>query len=201
MWKWQCFCQSEINANKMSKDQTTDITNEEIEIENPLNDRADKDNEVGEDTVNDAIAKLEFELTDSKDKYLRLYSEFENFRRRTSKEKMEIISAANEQLMLALIPIADDIERSKANQAISEDIQAIKDGVNLIFNKFTKTLEQKGLKPLETVGKVFNPDLHEAITQIPAPTDDMKGKIVDEIEKGYFLNDKLIRVAKVVIGA
>ncbi|MFN0048002.1 MAG: nucleotide exchange factor GrpE [Cytophagales bacterium] len=185
----------------MSKDQTTDITNEDLETENPLNDLADKGTEVGEDTGNDAITKLEFELTDAKDKYLRLYSEFENFRRRTSKEKMEMISAANEQLMLALIPIADDIERSKANQAVSEDIQAIKDGVNLIFNKFTKTLEQKGLKPLETVGKVFNPDLHEAITQIPAPTDDMKGKIVDEIEKGYFLNDKLIRVAKVVIGA
>lgn len=180
----------------MNTDQTTDLSTEENEPENQTAQLEDT-----ESTENEAFAKLEADLAEAKDKYLRLYSEFDNFRRRTSKEKVELISAANEQLMLALLPVADDMERSKANQASIEDIQLLKDGVNLIFHKFLKTLEQKGLKPLEVVGQVFNPDLHEAITQIPAPSEDLKGKIVDEIEKGFFLNDKLIRVAKVVIGA
>lgn len=184
----------------MNTHQTTDFSTENQEIDQEAEQSFEQQQSL-ESTDNESIAKLEADLSESKDKYLRLYSEFENFRRRTSKEKMELISAANEQLMLALIPVADDIERSYSNQESFEDIQLLKDGVNLIFNKFSKILEQKGLNPLESKGENFNPDLHEAITQIPAPSEELKGKIIDEIEKGYYLNDKLIRVAKVVIGA
>ncbi len=184
----------------MNTHQTNDFSTENQEVEQETEQSVEQQQTL-ESTENEAIAKLEADLSESKDKYLRLYSEFENFRRRTSKEKMELISAANEQLMLALIPVADDIERSYSNQESFEDIQLLKDGVNLIFNKFSKILEQKGLNPLESKGENFNPDLHEAITQIPAPSEELKGKIIDEIEKGYYLNDKLIRVAKVVIGA
>lgn len=141
------------------------------------------------------------ELAEMKDKYLRLYSEFENFRRRTAKEKTELITTANASLILALLPVVDDIERSQASIQQAGDVQALKEGVELIFSKLQKILENKGLKALQSKGELFNPDIHEAITQIPAPSDDLKGKIVDEIEKGYYLNEKLIRVAKVVIGA
>ena len=147
------------------------------------------------------FGKVQQELAEMKDKYLRLYSEFENFRRRTSKEKIELIGSANEQLMVSLLPVIDDMERSKQSLETATDVTALKEGIDLVFNKFFKTLESKGLKPLDSKGKEFNADIHEAITQIPAPSDDLKGKIVDEIEKGYYLNEKLIRVAKVVIGA
>jgi len=180
----------------MNEDQTTNFSTEEIVIDQP-----EVQHSTEENSDSEHIAKLETDLSESKDKYLRLYSEFENFRRRTSKEKMELISSASEQLMLALIPVADDIERFYSNQDTITDLQVLKDGVKLIFSKFSRTLEQKGLKTLEAKGENFDSELHEAITQIPAPSDEMKGKVVDEIEKGYYLNDKLIRVAKVVIGA
>jgi molecular chaperone GrpE len=150
---------------------------------------------------NDKVSKLEEELAEMKDKFLRLSAEFDNFRRRTSKEKIDLISTAEERLILALLPVVDDIERARPSFETVSDVAVLKEGVELIFNKLAKTLENKGLKPLLTKGEVFNPDLHEAITQIPAPSDDLKGKVVDEIEKGYYLNEKLIRVSKVIIGS
>ncbi len=156
-----------------------------------------------EDTAGDEIDKLSIELQESKDKYLRLYSEFENFRRRTAKEKLDLISTANEDLMSALLPVLDDFER--ASKSIGDeggDSGSIKEGLDLIFGKFKKTLEQKGLKPMDTgQGSDFDPDFHEAITQIPAPSKKLKGKVVDVVEKGYMLKDKVIRYAKVVIGS
>lgn len=147
------------------------------------------------------VSKLQSELGESKDKYLRLYSEFENFRRRTSKEKLELIQSANEQLIRALLPVADDFER--AEKALKEKSGNVNEneGFSLIQNKFKKVLEQYGVRPMVIpVGADFNPDLHEAITQIPAPQEELKGKVVDVVEKGYLLNDKLIRYAKVVVG-
>lgn len=159
----------------------------------------------GEDTnqeqaeVDEAIA-LKAELEESKDKYLRLYSEFENFRRRNAKERLELIKTANEELVTALLPVLDDFER--ATKAMGEDVKAVKEGVELIYNKLNKSLEQKGLKPMgDLIGKEFDADLHEAITHTPAPEESLKGKIVDVIENGYYLNDKVIRYAKVIIGA
>ena len=143
-------------------------------------------------------AKLQNELAESKDKYLRLYSEFENFRRRTAKEKLELIQSANEQLIKSLLPVVDDFERAeKAGQGSISDSE----GFMLIQNKLRKVLEQYGVKamPVEK-GSEFNADFHEAITQIPAPEETLKGKVVDVVEKGYLLNEKVIRYAKVVVG-
>lgn len=172
-----------------------DIVNETAEAQN--------DNEGAngqEDAVKD-VDKLAAELAEAKDKYLRLYADFENFRRRTSKEKLEFFKSANEEVIKAILPVVDDFERAQKSLTNLNDGAAVKEGMQIIYNKLYKTLEQKGLKPMDAVGKEFNPEFHEAITQIPAPSEDMKGKVIDEVEKGYFLNDKVIRFAKVVTGA
>lgn len=174
--------------------------NEEIVSEN--NDAAENVSEVQqpENKVSTDIEKLQGELGEQKEKYLRLYSEFENFRRRTSKEKLELISAANEQLIKALLPVIDDFDRAEKSFTDKNDKEL--EGFFLIHNKFRKILDQAGVKIMEAqVGSEFNPDLHEAITQIPASDENLKGKVVDVVESGYLLNDKVIRFAKVVVGS
>ena len=147
------------------------------------------------------VEKLEADLAESKDKYLRLYSEFDNFRRRTAREKLDLMQTAGERIVVALLPVIDDFNRAEDSLA-SNDAKAISEGVKLIADKFAKTLETEGLKLMETKeGTKFDPDFHEAVTQIPAPSKKLKGKIVDTIERGYFLGEKVIRHAKVVIGA
>ncbi|MFN0031168.1 MAG: nucleotide exchange factor GrpE [Flavobacteriales bacterium] len=144
--------------------------------------------------------KLRAEAADWRDKYLRLYAEFDNFRKRSQKERVDLLQTASADLMKELLNVLDDFDRAvKANETV-EDINAVKEGFVLIHQKLYRKLETKGLKPLNATGEVFDTDFHEAITQIPAPTDDMKGKVVDEVEKGYTLNDKVIRFSKVVIG-
>lgn len=146
--------------------------------------------------------KLRQELEESKDKYIRLYSEFENFRRRTSKEKLEMASTANASLMESLLPVLDDFERARRNMTDDSEITAVREGIELIQTKMTNILSQKGLKLMEVApGDAFDADKHEAITQIPAPQEELKGKIVDVVEKGYTLGDKVVRFAKVVTGA
>jgi molecular chaperone GrpE len=148
----------------------------------------------------DPNKKLQDELAEAKDKYLRLYAEFDNHRRRTAKEKLDMIQSANEQLLQSLLPIIDDFERAEKSFKDKNDKES--EGFFLIQNKFKKIIEQKGVKQMEAAaGSDFNPDLHEAITQIPAPTENLKGKVVDVIEKGYLLGDKVIRFAKVVVGS
>ena len=163
--------------------QNTDIVSEEIET--PIE-------EIPELTE---AEKLQTELYELKDKYLRLYSDFDNFRKRTAKEKLEMIQSASERVIVDIIPVIDDIERATANAQEGE----ISEGIHLIFNKLHNTLAVKGLKPMDAKGAVFNADLHEAITQFPAPTEEDKGKVFDVVEKGYYLNDKVIRFAKVVV--
>ncbi|CCH01104.1 GrpE protein [Fibrella aestuarina BUZ 2] len=141
------------------------------------------------------------ELAELKDKYLRLYADFENFRRRTAKEKLDLIANANEGLLVSLLPVVDDFERAMQSIGTSADPAAALEGIKLIHNKFVKTLEGKGLKPMTSKGEPFNADLHESVTQFPAPSDDLKGKVIDEVERGYLLNDKVIRYAKVIVGA
>ncbi len=141
------------------------------------------------------------EIAELKDKYLRLYADFENFRRRTAKEKLDLISTANESLMVSLLPVVDDFERAKQALETSTDVAMLKEGMAIIQHKLVKTLEGKGLKPMAAKGEVFDADLHESVTQFPAPSDDLKGKVIDEIEKGYYLNNKVIRFAKVIIGS
>jgi len=147
------------------------------------------------------VEKLEADLAESKDKYLRLYSEFDNFRRRTAREKLDLMQTAGERIVVALLPVIDDFNRAEDSLS-GDDAKAIAEGIKLISDKFAKTLEAEGLKLMETKeGSEFDPDFHEAITQIPAPSKKLKGKIVDTIERGYFLGEKVIRHAKVVIGA
>jgi molecular chaperone GrpE len=141
------------------------------------------------------IETLTNELAELKDKYLRLYSDFDNFRKRTAKEKLDMIQSASAGIITDILPVVDDIERAVANAQEGE----ISEGVTLIFNKLQHTLSSKGLKPMNAKGEVFNPDLHEAITQFPAPSEDDKGKVFDVVEKGYYLNEKVIRFAKVVV--
>lgn len=150
----------------------------------------------------DALKKLEAEVQEAKDKYVRLYADFENFRRRTAKEKIEQIKLANESLLKDLLPVLDDFERALKSFNEAEDKDAIKEGVKLIQDKFGKTLANKGLKPMESsIGKVFDVEEHESIAQVPAQSDDQKGKVIDEIERGYYLHDKVVRFAKVVVGS
>lgn len=146
------------------------------------------------------VEKIQSELAEQKDKFIRLYSEFENFRRRTSKEKLELIQSANEQLVKSLLPVVDDFDRAEKSFKDKDDKEL--EGFFLIHNKFKKIFEQSGIKPMDVkIGSEFNADLHEAITQIPAPDEKLKGKVVDVVEPGYLLNDKVIRFAKVVVGS
>ena len=147
-----------------------------------------------------AEEKLQLEVAELKDKYIRLYADFENFRRRTAKERLELLGNANAEMLKTILPIVDDFERAMQSFDTTTEVEPLKEGVSLIYHKLYKALESKGLKPMDSKGKAFDAELHESIAQFPAENDEMKGKIVDEVEKGYLLNDKVIRYAKVVVG-
>jgi len=156
---------------------------------------------LNEPVVNeDELEKMRAEIATLKDKYLRQIAEFDNFRKRTAKERMELIQTAGRDVISSLLEVLDDCERAEKQISNGQDITAISEGLQLVFQKLRNILQAKGLKPMESTGQDFNPDIHEAITEIPAPTEDLKGKVIDEIEKGYYLNDKIIRFAKVVVG-
>ncbi len=147
----------------------------------------------------DPAGKLQAELSEMKDTHLRLFAEFENYKRRTLKERSDLIRSAGADTLTALLPVLDDFERAlKANEKLENN--PMKEGVLLIYNKLVQTLDARGLKAMQSIGTEFNVDLHEAITNVPAPSEDLKGKVIDEVEKGYYLNDKVIRYAKVVVG-
>lgn len=148
-----------------------------------------------------AEEKLKAELVAANDKYLRLFAEFDNFRRRTTKERVDLLQTAGKEIIVSLLPVMDDFERAIRSMDNATDVDAVKAGVELIYNKLSSTLTQKGLKPMAALGETFDADIHEAITNVPAPTDDLKGKVIDEMEKGYYLGDKVVRFAKVIVGA
>ena len=145
------------------------------------------------------LAEAQATIEEQKDKYLRLSAEFDNYRKRTLKEKAELIKNGAEKTMIAILPVLDDFERALKNMEASEEAQAMKEGVELIFSKFQKALAQEGLQKIETEGREFDVDFHEAIALIPAPSEDLKGKILDCVQTGYMLNDKVIRHAKVAV--
>ena len=148
------------------------------------------------------VVDLNDQLVQERDKYLRLYSEFENFRRRTTKDRLDWMQTASKELVVSLLPVLDDMERAlKAMENLSEAEKKAVEGFDLIHKKMAGIFQKTGLKAMESIGEVFNADIHEAITQFPAPTPDMKGKVIDEVEKGYYLNDKVIRFARVVVGS
>lgn len=144
--------------------------------------------------------KLKQEINEANDKYLRLYAEFDNYKRRTAKERVELLQTAGKDVIVSLLTVLDDFERAEKANENAQDIDAIKEGINLIHQKLRTLLTQKGLKEMNSKGTEFDAEIHEAITNIPAPSDDLKGKVIDEVEKGYYLNEKVIRYAKVVVG-
>jgi molecular chaperone GrpE len=146
------------------------------------------------------VSELNQKLVDLNDKHIRLSAEFDNYRKRTLKEKMELTKSAGESILKGIHPVVDDFDRALAHVDDAKDLQAVKDGIGLIYNKFNDFLAQQGIKVIDAKGKVFDTDLHEAITKIPAPTEEMKGKVIDCVENGYTLNEKVIRFSKVVIG-
>lgn len=172
-----------------------------------LNNEQDQMDQVNEnqeqETVETETPKeptFEDKYNELNDKYLRIHAEFDNYRKRTNKEKIDIIGSANASLLKDLLPVMDDFERAMANNENIDDVQGMKEGFSLIFNKFKMTLESKGLTPMVVDGEVFDAEIHEAIANIPAPKKKLKGKIVEAVEKGYYLNEKVIRYAKVVVG-
>ncbi|MEN8696837.1 MAG: nucleotide exchange factor GrpE [Bacteroidia bacterium] len=160
--------------------------------------------ETSQDTDSESVEKTEPTTEDKynelNDKYLRLYSEFDNYRKRTSRERVELFKTAGQDILTDLLPVMDDFERALQNMDKKANVKTIRTGVDLVYNKFKSTLENKGLKHFKSIETAFDPEVHEAITKIPAPSKKLKGKVVDEIEKGYKLNDKVIRFAKVVVG-
>jgi molecular chaperone GrpE len=172
-----------------------DLSREET---GPLETEEETEAEEEEEPAKEPTA--EEKLADLQDRYLRLSAEYDNFRKRTLKEKIELQKSANENLLQALLPVADDFDRAMQSVDEAKDIQAIKEGMTLILGKFIGFLNQQGVKEIEAVHKEFDTDLHEAITKIPAPTKKLKGKVVDVVQKGYYLNDKVLRFSKVVIG-
>lgn len=156
--------------------------------------------ETGTSSETDKLAMAEAKIAELQDKYLRQVAEFDNYRKRTLKEKAELILNGAEKTVIAILPILDDMERALQNMEKAEDVAAVKEGVDLIYQKFIKTLEAQGVKAIDTKEADFSTDLHEAIAQIPAPCTEMKGKVIDCVQTGYTLNEKVIRHAKVAVG-
>jgi molecular chaperone GrpE len=187
------------------KNKKEDMRNEEV-IPEMETEETKVNSEETEEGDTEAIEENEVDEWKAKfeeinNKYLRLYSEFDNFRKRTSKEKLELYRTAGEDIVVSMLPVLDDFERAMKSISETEDTKSIKEGVNLIYQKLNNTLLLKGLRPLESaIGKEFDLDYQEAISRVPAPEKKMKGKIIDEVEKGYTLNEKVIRFTKVVIG-
>ena len=193
---WQQFCQKLNKVMKMSEENKNMHEDAHENIEKEIETKQ----EALENEIEQEENSLEDELKEEKNKFLRLYAEFENFKKRSRKEREDLIFLANESLLLDLLPVLDDFERAMKEIEKSED-KGLIDGVKLIQNKFKETLNKKHLKIMEVkAGDDFDADKHEAITQIPAPDDSMKGKVIDVVETGYILGEKVIRYPKVVVG-
>jgi len=146
------------------------------------------------------MEKLKAQVSELQDKFMRQAAEFDNYRKRTSRERIDMIQTAGREVITSMLEVLDDAERAEKQLETASSVNEMKEGVQLVFNKLRAKLQSKGLKPMESIKQYFDADLHEAITEIPAPNSDLKGKVVDEVEKGYYLNDKIIRHAKVVVG-
>ena len=189
------------NQEHKEQEMEKDIPNQEVDNEQVSGEADNNDNEnIENESVTSEVDALKLEVGKEKDNFLRLFAEFENYKKRTSKERIELFSTANKELMTVLLPILDDFERGLKEIEKSSD-KVLLEGTQLIYNKFKNTLNQKGLKEMEVKqGDVFDAEIHEAISQIPAPSKKLKGKIIDTVEKGYKLGDTIIRFPKVVLG-
>lgn len=196
--------QEERKEEHVFNEETTENVSEEDTVVSETDKDLVESKETGEETheltTEELLAKTERELTETNDKYLRQIAEFDNYRKRTLKEKADLILNGGEKVLTSLLPILDDFSRALENIEKSNDIEALKDGVKLISDKLFKCLAEQGLQKIETEGQDFNTDYHEAIAMIPAPSDKEKGKVMDCVQTGYKLNDKVIRHAKVAVG-
>lgn len=188
------------NADNLSQNETENM---EEALGNALN---TDDSQTGTQHLNDALegedgdSPLQTELNELRDKHLRLVAEFDNFKKRNARERMELIQTAGKDIIQNLLVVLDDSDRAAKQMETTDDVETMKQGIGLVFSKLHNTLQQKGLRKMESIGQPFNADLHEAITEIPAPTPEQVGTVIDEVEPGYYLNEKLIRHAKVVVG-
>ena len=188
--------QEQVKEEELQQEETqTEAQNAEVESQN-----AEEEQPAKEETPEDKIAALQAELEKSQKEYLFLMAEFDNYRKRTVKEKAELIKNGGEKAMLGLIPVIDDFERAIDAIDKSSDVEGLKEGVDLIYNKFMKYLESQQVKPMESTGTDFDADIYEAVTTFPAPDESMKGKVIDTVQKGYTINEKVLRHAKVVVG-
>jgi molecular chaperone GrpE len=192
--KFKKMAEKNMNGNK---NETPDNSGVDINSDENQGGTTHLNEPVAEETD---MEKLQMELEEANDKYLRKVAEFDNFKRRSAKERIDLIQTAGRDVITDMLNVLDDCDRAQKQLESSDDIDAIKEGVMLVFTKLRNTLQSRGVKAMETIHQEFNPDLHEAVTEIPAPTEDLKGKIVDEVMKGYYLNEKIIRHAKVVVG-
>lgn len=188
--------QEQVKEEELQQEETqTEAQNAEVESQN-----AEEEQPAKEETPEDKIAALQAELEKSQKEYLFLMAEFDNYRKRTVKEKAELIKNGGEKAMLGLLPVIDDFERAIDAIDKSSDVESLKEGVDLIYNKFMKYLESQQVKPMESTGTDFDADIYEAVTTFPAPDESMKGKVIDTVQKGYTINEKVLRHAKVVVG-
>ena len=188
--------QEQVKEEELQQEETqTEAQNAEVESQN-----AEEEQPAKEETPEDKIAALQAELEKSQKEYLFLMAEFDNYRKRTVKEKDELIKNGGEKAMLGLLPVIDDFERAIDAIDKSSDVEGLKEGVDLIYNKFMKYLESQQVKPMESTGTDFDADIYEAVTTFPAPDESMKGKVIDTVQKGYTINEKVLRHAKVVVG-
>ena len=172
------------------------FTEADTSAEEPAEEKTDLNQPESENVVE----KLQAELIEQKDKYIRLFAEFDNFKRRNAKERIELIQTAGKEVITSLLDVLDDCDRAEKQIQCSEDLQQIREGIQLVFGKLRNTMQARGLKPMESIETDFDVEKHEAITEIPAPNPALVDKVVDEVQKGYYLNDKIIRFAKVVVG-
>lgn len=188
--------QEQVKEEELQQEETqTEAQNAEVESQN-----AEEEQPAKEETPEDKIAALQAELEKSQKEYLFLMAEFDNYRKRTVKEKAELIKNGGEKAMLGLLPVIDDFERAIDAIDKSSEVESLKEGVDLIYNKFMKYLESQQVKPMESTGTDFDADVYEAVTTFPAPDESMKGKVIDTVQKGYTINEKVLRHAKVVVG-
>lgn len=198
--------------NKKKKEEEPVVENNTAEAAEGMNENATESVENTAAEQNETVAsepvvelsveeKLQQQVAELNDKYLRLFAEFDNFKRRTQKERVELLQTAGKDIVISLLPVLDDFERAIKATEKSTEVAPVREGIELVQTKLKTILSQKGLKEIESLNTPFDTDLHEAITQIPSPTEEQKGKVIDQLEKGYTLNDKVVRFAKVVVGA
>lgn len=193
-----------MTKKEKKTDQHEETTQQEQQntLETDTQQEAEKVEEKAEEKIEDKKPEKtdKEKLDEMNDKYLRLAAEYDNYRKRTLKEKMELTKTAGADILVNILPVMDDFERALSHLDQAKDMNAVKDGIILIYNKFTEFLKQRGIKEIEAKEKDFDTDIHEAITKMPAPTEELKGKVVDVVEKGYYMYDKVIRFSKVVVG-